>query len=81
MIPCTTAPFFHGKLICFAQNDIPAAALDRVRSEVSLADIPHEDQLIPAGHPVCTVLAQGETAVLAREALFEAASRVYDAAR
>ena len=71
----------HGKLICFALDDFPAAALHRVRGEVALADIPDGNQLIPAGHPICTVLARGETAHSVREALFAAASRVYDAAR
>ena len=71
----------HGKLICFAKGDFPAAALERLRNTVSLADIPHADQVIPAGHPICTVLARGETAHSVREALFEAAARVYDAGR
>ena len=71
----------HGKLICFALDSFPAAALDRVRGDVSLADIPHGNQVIPKGHPICTVLARGETAHSVREALFEAAAQVYDVGR
>ena len=33
-----------------------------------VADIPTPGSLIPAGHPVCTILAEGETAEAAREA-------------
>jgi predicted ATP-grasp superfamily ATP-dependent carboligase len=71
----------HGKLICFAQEEFPATALNRLRGEVQMADIPHADQVIPAGHPICTVIARGETADLTREALLEAVSRIYDAAQ
>lgn len=72
-IPC------HGKLICFAQQPFPSAALSQVRGLVTLADIPNVETVIPAGHPICTALATGDSPAAVRGKLLAAARRVYEA--
>lgn len=67
---------YFGKLICFAKRRFPAADLKRLSSKLQIADIPSADLQISTGHPICTVLATGEseTAVLSR--LLDGASQI-----
>jgi predicted ATP-grasp superfamily ATP-dependent carboligase len=51
---------FHGKGIVYAERDVVMPGTDGWRSE-GRRDIPFSGEEIEAGHPICTVLAEGES--------------------
>lgn len=51
---------FHGKGIVYAERDVVMPNTDGWRSE-GRRDIPFSGEEIEAGHPICTVLAEGES--------------------
>lgn len=53
-------PGFHGKGIVYAQEDVVMPQTAGWR-EQGRRDIPFPGERITAGHPICTVLAEGET--------------------
>mgnify|MGYP002639230413 FL=1 len=68
---------YHGKLICFAKRSFRANLLKSLPPEIRIADLPSEDSEIAVGHPVCTVLAKGDSESSARAALFKAAAEIH----
>ena len=65
-----------GRLICFAKQPVQSADVTSLSAEICLADIPREGIEIPAGHPICTVLATGASESAVRSRLLAAAERV-----
>ena len=53
-------PGFHGKGILYAERDVVMPRTDTWRSR-GRRDIPFSGEEIETGHPICTVLAQGES--------------------
>jgi predicted ATP-grasp superfamily ATP-dependent carboligase len=75
--PPAAAADVLGKAIVFARHDVVIA--DATRWKLEVADIPHPDERIAAGRPICTVFARGRTVQACRAALAAAADRVYRA--
>lgn len=71
------SPLLCGKLICFAKEPFPAAALAAVQNQITLADIPVAGSVIPTGHPICTVLAKGVSVSAVQDGLLVDAARLY----
>jgi len=66
----------YGKGIVYARRDVVVA--DPMRWRVAdLADIPHPGERIGRGHPICTVLAEADSADACVEALVRSAAAVY----
>jgi predicted ATP-grasp superfamily ATP-dependent carboligase len=72
-----------GKAVVFAQRDVTVGDTSRWLSKDvaggwgSIADVPHRDERIPAGRPVCTVFASGRDAATCHAELVRRADRVY----
>jgi predicted ATP-grasp superfamily ATP-dependent carboligase len=73
----TTDTQYHGKLICFAKRSFRANLLKSRPPEIRIADIPSEDTEIAAGHPICTVLAKGDSESSVRAELFKSAAEIH----
>jgi predicted ATP-grasp superfamily ATP-dependent carboligase len=68
-------PRFHGKGIVYADDDVVMPNTAEWRRE-GRRDIPLSGEKIKARHPICTVLAQGESRDLCWNHLVAAADRV-----
>jgi predicted ATP-grasp superfamily ATP-dependent carboligase len=72
-----------GKAVVFARRDVTIGHTSRWLSEAAVgefggtADVPHRDERIPAGRPVCTVFATGRDAASCHAELVRRANRVY----
>jgi len=66
----------YGKAIVYARQDTVVAD-PRMWRVADLADIPHPGERIGCGHPICTVLAEADSADACVEALVRSAAAVY----
>jgi predicted ATP-grasp superfamily ATP-dependent carboligase len=72
-----------GKAVVFARRDVTVGNTSRWLSEAAvegfggIADVPHRDERIQAGRPVCTVFATGRDAATCHAELVRRADRVY----
>jgi predicted ATP-grasp superfamily ATP-dependent carboligase len=72
-----------GKAVVFARRDVTIGNTSRWLSEAAvgefgdIADVPHRDERIPAGRPVCTVFATGRDAAGCHAELVRRADDVY----
>jgi uncharacterized protein len=64
----------HGKAVLYAREPVIAGQL---RQHGALRDVPHPGERIGRGRPICTVLAEGETAAACLDALEARAAWVY----
>jgi predicted ATP-grasp superfamily ATP-dependent carboligase len=68
----------YGKAVVFARQDVVVAADTQTwLRDPCLRDVPRSGERIAAGHPVCTVLAQGPDDVACHAALVRRADQVY----
>ncbi len=78
--PGTAAPC-HGKVICYAPADVimpaPADWASALPAGVESADVPHADESILRGWPICTLLTAGPSAAAVLARLREAAAALY----
>jgi uncharacterized protein len=66
-----------GKAIVYADRDFPfERSMLPAGDDIAYADIPADGEPMPAGWPVCTILAAGLTISDVRESLTEAAGRI-----
>jgi predicted ATP-grasp superfamily ATP-dependent carboligase len=68
-----------GKAIVFARREVVVGDTRAWLGDQSVRDVPRPGQRIPAGRPVCTVLAGGIDAAACHGALVRRADRVYAA--
>jgi len=68
-----------GKAIVFARHDVVCGDTRAWLVDPTVRDVPHPLERIPAGHPVCTVFADGADAASCYDALVRRASAVYAA--
>ena len=68
-----------GKAIVFARHDVVCGDTRAWLDDPTVRDVPHPHERIPAGHPVCTVFADGADAASCYDALVRRASAVYAA--
>jgi len=66
-----------GKAIIFARRDVTMGNTREWLEDATVRDVPLPGERIAEGHPICTVLAEGEDAAACYEALVQRASRVY----
>jgi len=66
-----------GKAIVFARHDVICGDTRRWLQDSSVRDVPHPDEAIRAGRPVCTVFAEGPSSAACYTALVARAERVY----
>ena len=67
-----------GKGILFARRDLIVGDTSGWQTDGTIRDVPHPDERILAGHPVCTVFAAGRNAVECHAALVERADALYE---
>jgi predicted ATP-grasp superfamily ATP-dependent carboligase len=67
-----------GKAVLFARRTVTMGDTRPWLADGDLRDVPHPDERIPRGHPICTIFARGRTATECRAALGERAARLYD---
>jgi predicted ATP-grasp superfamily ATP-dependent carboligase len=67
------------KAIVYARRDVEVGDTSRWLADPDLRDVPSEGERIPAGRPICTVLAEGRDATRCHDALVERAGRVHAA--
>jgi uncharacterized protein len=67
-----------GKAIVFARHDVACADTHAWLTDATVRDVPHPGEHIPAGRPVCTVLATGSNADACYANLVARADRVYE---
>lgn len=68
-----------GKAVVYATHDAEVGDTSGWRSDPDLRDVPRPGECIPAGRPVCTVLAEASDASSCYDALVEKAASVYEA--
>ena len=68
-----------GKVIVFARHDVVCGDTRPWLDDPTVRDIPHPGERIPAGHPVCTVFADGADSASCYDALVRRANAVYRA--
>ena len=68
-----------GKAIVFARQDVVCGDTRTWLDDPTVRDIPHPGERIPAGHPVCTVFADGADSPSCYDALVRRADAVYAA--
>lgn len=68
----------RGKAIVFARHDVVCGRTREWLDDPTVRDVPHPGERIRAGHPVCTVFAEGTTARACYAALVERAARIYE---
>lgn len=66
-----------GKAIVFARRDVVVPDTDAWLEDPAIRDVPRAGERIAAGHPVCTVMADGFTAALCHDALVRKAADIY----
>jgi len=66
-----------GKAIVFARTAVRIGNTDDWLRDPDVRDVPHAGEMIAAGHPVCTVLAEGTTAAVCESALVARAASIY----
>jgi predicted ATP-grasp superfamily ATP-dependent carboligase len=67
-----------GKAIVYARRDIVCGDTTTWLSDSDIRDVPHPNEHIPAGRPVCTVFAAGDDVASCRANLVERAQAVYE---
>lgn len=67
-----------GKAIVFARRAVTIGDTRGWLDDPTVRDVPHRNERIAAGQPVCTVFATGRTQDLCYAALVDRANRVYD---
>ena len=67
----------YGKAIVFARHDVTCGDTRAWLDDPTVRDVPHPDEHIPAGRPVCTVFARGATVAECHAALVKRAEAVY----
>lgn len=67
----------QGKAIVFARHDITVGETRHWVGDVSIADVPHPDERIRRGHPICTVFAQARDGSRCRRLLLKRAAAIY----
>jgi len=65
-----------GKAIIFARRDVTLGNTREWLEDATVRDVPHPGERIAEGHPICTVLAEGEGAAARYTAPVHRASRV-----
>jgi len=70
--------FAVGKAIVFARRDIVCGDTTPWLDDTDIRDVPHPNERIGAGRPVCTVFATGDDAASCRANLVERARTVYE---
>ena len=68
-----------GKAVVFARQDVAVGDTGAWLADSSVRDVPHPDERIATGRPICTVFAAGRDAVACHEALVRRADRIYTA--
>lgn len=68
-----------GKAVVFARSDVRVGDTEPWLDDPSVRDVPRPGERIAAGHPVCTVLADGRDSAACYRALVERAARIYAA--
>ena len=68
-----------GKGIVYARHDVDVGDTSGWLAGRDIRDVPHPGERIPAGRPVCTVLAEGASAGECYDALIARAAQVYSA--
>jgi predicted ATP-grasp superfamily ATP-dependent carboligase len=68
----------HGKAVLFARHDIVCGDTTPWLDDDTVRDVPHPDEHIPAGRPVCTVFAHASTPDACYAALARRAERMYE---
>ena len=66
-----------GKAIIFARRNVAMGNTREWLEDPTVRDVPHPGARIAEGHPICTVLAEGEDAAACYDALVHRACRVY----
>jgi predicted ATP-grasp superfamily ATP-dependent carboligase len=66
-----------GKAIVYARRDMTMGETRGWLDDPTVRDVPHPGERIGAGHPICTVLAEGIDSAACYAALVERAARVY----
>jgi predicted ATP-grasp superfamily ATP-dependent carboligase len=66
-----------GKAIVFARVDVTMGDTRPWLEDPTVRDVAHPGERIAAGHPMCTVLAEGTDAAACYHALVQRAGRVY----
>ena len=66
-----------GKAIVFARDEVTMGDTRSWLADATVRDVPHPGERIAAGHPICTVFAQGTNAESCHAALVQRAERVY----
>jgi len=69
-----------GKAIVYARRDLVLGDTAGWLDDDSLRDVPHSGERVPAGRPICTVLARGDDAADCQAALERRAALVYEEA-
>jgi predicted ATP-grasp superfamily ATP-dependent carboligase len=67
----------YGKAIVFARHDVTCGDTRGWLDDPSVRDVPHPDELIPAGRPVCTVFARGADSADCYASLVRRAEALY----
>lgn len=68
----------HGKAIVFAREDVVTGDTRSWLADPDVRDVPHPDERIAAGQPICTVLAGGSSEDDCYAKLVERAARIYE---
>jgi predicted ATP-grasp superfamily ATP-dependent carboligase len=79
VLPPAAAPvvLMHGKAIVFARRDVVLGDTRPWRNHNWLADIPHPDERIARGHPICTILVEASDKGACHRLLIRRATEVY----
>ena len=67
----------HGKAIVFAREDVVIGDTRAWLEDPTVRDVPHKDEHIVAGRPICTVFAAGSDDAECYAGLVERAARIY----
>ena len=67
----------HGKAIVFAREDVVIGDTRTWLADPTVRDVPHQDEHIVAGQPICTVFAVGSDDAECYAELVERAARIY----
>jgi predicted ATP-grasp superfamily ATP-dependent carboligase len=67
----------YGKAIIFARHDVACGDTRPWLTDATVRDVPHPEERISSGRPVCTVFARGATAARCHASLVRRAELVY----
>ena len=67
-----------GKAVVFARHDVTCGDTQAWLTDLTVRDVPHPGEHIPAGRPVCTVFAAGVDSNACYADLVARASRVHE---